>query len=53
MAEEFEDVVYKKVNFNFEERHLAFLKTLKNKSHFLRWLIDNSEEFQKFKKEKK
>ena len=42
-------------NILFNEEHLAFFKNegeVPNASEFVRWLMDNSELFQKYKKEK-
>lgn len=53
MAKEFKDDSKKAVNLNLEESQIEFLESLKNRSKYVRWLINNDAKYQKFIKERK
>jgi len=37
--------------FNIEQRQKDYVQSLENKSHWLRWIIDNDSGYQKYIKE--
>ena len=52
MPNEFEEKPLKTTHVVLEVAHIDFLKTVKNASKYLRWLVDNDPRYKNHKKEK-
>ena len=53
MAEEFKEEVLKAASVVLSTDHIEYLRTLSNYSKYLRWMIENDEGYNKFKKDRK
>ncbi len=52
-GQEYKDIKLRKVMLSLEDSHDDFLRTMANKSGFVRWMLDNYKGYQKYMEEKK
>ncbi len=48
MEEEYKEEKATQFNMRLYEDHIKYLRTLKNYSHYMRWMVDNDEGYKKY-----